>query len=59
MDTPNGDEINVNDRPPADDTSEAEDAPLARAITQGLTTDTATKQQVLEALQPQTPKSSG
>lgn len=59
MDTPKDDETTVTDQPPADDTPEAEDAPLARAITQGLTTDTVTKQQVLKALQPPTPESSG
>lgn len=59
MDTPNGNEINVTNQPPADDTPGAEDAALAHAITHGLATEPATKQQVLEAPQPQTPKSSG
>ena len=58
MDTPNGDEINVTDQPPTDDTPDAEDAALANAITHGLATDPVTKQQVLDALQPPTPKSS-
>lgn len=58
MDTPKDDETIVTDQPPADDTPEAEDAALANAITRGLATDPATKQQVLEALQPPTPKSS-
>jgi hypothetical protein len=40
----------VTDQPPADDTPEAEDAALANAITHGLATEPATKQQVLEAL---------
>ncbi len=50
MDTPNDDETTVTDRPPADDTSNAEDTALANAITQGLATDPATKRQALEAL---------
>lgn len=59
MDTPKGNEILVTDQEPADNTLEAEDAALANAITQGLTTDPATRQQVLQALQPPTPESSG
>ena len=58
MHTPNDDETIVTDQPPAADTPKAEDAALAHAIAQGLTTDPATKQQVLDALQPPTPESS-
>ena len=58
METSEGDETNVTGQEPADDTPEAEDAALANAIAQGLATEPVTKQQVLEALQPPTPKSS-
>ncbi len=54
MDTPK-DETIVTDQEPTDDSPEAEDAALANAITLGLATDPVTKQQVLEALQPQEP----
>ncbi len=50
MDTSQGDEPNVTDQEPADDTPDAEDAALATAITQGLTTERATKRQVLDAI---------
>lgn len=50
MDTPKDDETIVTDQQPAADTPKAEDAAMAHAITQGLTTDPATKQQALEAL---------
>ena len=58
MDTSHGDEINLTDQEPAEDTLTSEDARLAEAITQGLSTKPVTKQQVLEALQPRSPKSS-
>ena len=50
MDTSQGDEPNVTDQEPADDTLQAEDASLANAIAQGLSTEPVTKRQVLDAL---------
>lgn len=58
MDTSQGDEIKLTDQEPADDTLTSEDARLAEAITQGLSTNPVTKQQVLEALHPPSPESS-
>ena len=58
MHTSDGNEIHVTDQEPADDTRKAEDARLANAIAQGLSTEPVSKQQVLEALQLPTPKSS-
>ncbi|MCY3958322.1 MAG: hypothetical protein OXG65_08510 [Chloroflexi bacterium] len=58
MDTSQGDEINLIDQEPADDTLTSEDARLAEAITQGLSTKPVSKQQVIEALQPPSPKPS-
>ena len=58
MDTSQGDEINLPDQELAEDSLEAQDAQLANAITQGLSTEPVSKQQVIEALQPPSPKSS-
>lgn len=50
MDTSQGDEISLTDQQPADDTLTSEDARLAEAITQGLSTKLVSKHQVIEAL---------
>lgn len=55
MNISNSDETNMRDEKPADDTLASEDARLAEAITQGLSTEPVSKQQVLVALQDQSP----
>lgn len=57
MDSSEGDEFKVTDQEPADDTPEAEDARLAQAIAEGLTTEPVSKQRVLEELQTPTSES--
>ncbi|MDE2767456.1 MAG: hypothetical protein OXI70_05140 [Chloroflexota bacterium] len=55
MNAPDHDETIATDQEPADDHLKAEDVALAHAIAQGLSTKPGTKQQVLVALQDQSP----
>ena len=50
MNLSDSDETNMRDEQPTDDTLTSEDARLAEAITQGLSTEPVSKQQVLDAL---------
>ena len=58
LDIEEGDEVLVTVQKPAHDSAEAEDAGLAQAIVQGLSTEPVSKQRVLDALQPPIPASS-
>ena len=58
LDIEEGDELLVTLQDPVHETKEAEDAALAQAIVQGLSTEPVSKQRVLDALQPPIPASS-
>ena len=53
LDIEEGDELLVALQDPVHETKEAEDAALARAIVQGLSTEAVSKQRILDALQTQ------
>ena len=53
VDIAEGDELLVTLQDPTHETEEAEDAALAQAIVQGLSTEPVSKQRVLDALQTQ------